>query len=64
MTHLAKHPRTAPGPVARATAIKWSHSLLDSRFHAIDGCCALVAGHGDDIDDAARDGATSGRRER
>ena len=129
ITHLAKHLRTIPGSVARAIAIKWSRSLLDSRFHAIDemadhpkgayraecghmllavtvlrdapigavcevchartrpldylwralpgepvcadsgleaadSCCALVAGHGDDIDDAARDGATSGRRER
>lgn len=54
MTHLAKHPLTAPGP-ARATA---------SGLEAVDRCCALVAGHGDDIDHAARDGATSGRRER
>ncbi|HEX5346879.1 MAG TPA: hypothetical protein VFW64_07220 [Pseudonocardiaceae bacterium] len=32
----------------------------DSGQEAADRCCALVAGHGDDIDEAARDGATSG----
>jgi hypothetical protein len=44
MTHLAKHPRTAPGPGARATAIKWSRTLLDSRFHAIDGVADHIKG--------------------
>lgn len=44
MTHLTMHPRTAPGPVARATAIKWSRSLLDSRFHAIDEMADHIKG--------------------
>jgi hypothetical protein len=121
MTHLARHPRLAPGPVARDSAIRWGRSLLDLRFHAVDeladhpsGCyrsecghvllavtvlhtepigdriceacmavsrpldhlwralpgeplcadgarrCVLVAGHGDDVEHTARDGATWG----
>lgn len=36
MSHLARHPRTAPGPVARETAMKWGRSLLDFQFHAVD----------------------------
>jgi hypothetical protein len=36
MNNLAKHPRLAPGPVARANAMKWGCSLLDWRFHAVD----------------------------
>lgn len=45
MTRLAKHPGLAPpGPVARASAVKWGRSLLDMRFHAIDELADHPAG--------------------
>lgn len=36
MSQLARHPRSAPGAVARASAVRWGRSVLDWHCHAVD----------------------------
>jgi hypothetical protein len=36
VTELSRHPRSAPGPVTRASVVKWGRSVLDWRCHAVD----------------------------